>query len=176
VDGSRFPIATYRRDGCTTQVDIGSLPGAGSLQTIRLTNNGGSDLTITKSKPPTGSILGATNPPTDFSEGLEILPGNKSSATVFFQPGSTQLNSAPIVYSGAWPLNTNDLAFGVQIINFTATLAPPQVGPLLSDGSARFKWLGCFIDGAAARIESNEIDNGANNTNRLCQQQALAGN
>jgi len=172
-----IPDCAIPADGCTIQVDIGSLPSTGSLlQTIRLTNTGGSDLTITKSKPPTGSILGATNPSTDFSEGLEIHPGNKTTAIVFFQPGSAQLNSALVVYSGAWTLNTNDLAFGVHVINFTATLAPLQVGPLLGDGTARFKWLGCFVDGAGARIESNEIDNGANNTNGLCQQQALAGN
>lgn len=172
-----IPDCAVPSDGCTIQIDVGSLPGTGSLlQTIRLTNNGGSDLTITKSKPPTGAVLGATNPTTDFSEGLEIHPGNKSTATVFFQPGSAQLNSLPVEYFGAWTLNTDDLAFGVHVINFTATLAPPQVGPLLSDGSARFKWLGCFTDGAAARIESNEVDNGSNNTNGLCQQQALAAN
>jgi hypothetical protein len=170
-----IPDCAVPSDGCTAQVDIGTLQGTGSLlQTIRLTNNGGSDLTITKSKPPT--YLARRNPSTDFSEGLEIQPGNESIATVFFEPGSAQLSSAPIVYSGVWTLNTNDLAFGVHVINFTATLAPPQVGPLLSDGSARFKWLGCFVDGAGARIESNEIVNGANNTNGLCQQQALAGN
>jgi iron transport multicopper oxidase len=49
-----IPDCAVPSDGCTAQVDIGTLQGTGSLlQTIRLTNNGGSDLTITKSKPPT---------------------------------------------------------------------------------------------------------------------------
>lgn len=171
-----IPDCPVPADGCTVQVNIGTLPNVGSLlQTIRITNNGGSNLVITKSKPPVGSSLGATNPSTDFSEGLTIPPGSKASATVYFQPGPAPLNSDPAVYFGAWTLNTNDLAFGVHVLNFTATLAAPQVGPLLVNGASRFKYLGCFSDGAGARIEPTQINN-VNNTNGICQQQALTGN
>ncbi|OCL10625.1 WSC-domain-containing protein [Glonium stellatum] len=169
----QIPDCATPADGCTLQVDIGTAIGPSSmLKTIRFTNNGGSNLIITKSKPPTGSFLGATNPTTDLSEGLAILPSGQSTATVYFQPGSAYLNADPVVYSGAWTLNTNDLSFGVHVLNFTGTLAPPRVGPLLSNGLARFKYLGCFQDGAAARIESTQIIN-VNNTNGLCQQQGL---
>ncbi|KAH8649429.1 hypothetical protein BGZ60DRAFT_499074 [Tricladium varicosporioides] len=168
-----IPHCAIPSQECVYQIDIGTLPSTGSLfKTIRLTNHGGSDLVITKSKPPEGTILGATNPTTDFSESLAIPPGNKSSATVYFQPGSIPLNSDPVVYSGAWTLNTNDLTFGVHVLNFTGSLVPPRVGPLLPSGSAQFKYLGCFQDDANARIETIASNN-ANNSNGLCQQQAL---
>ncbi|KAK0125522.1 hypothetical protein ONS96_009359 [Cadophora gregata f. sp. sojae] len=167
------PNCPIPSEGCTTQVDIGTLSTAGTiLQTVRFTNNGGSNLEITKSKPPEGVILGAANPNTDFSEGLTIAPGKNLSAVVYFKPNSGALNADPITYSAAWTLNTNDLTWGVHVVNFTGTLAPARVGPLLPDGSSRFRWLGCFVDNNAARIETKMINNAAN-TNGLCQEQAL---
>ncbi|OCK77470.1 WSC-domain-containing protein [Lepidopterella palustris CBS 459.81] len=160
--------------GCTVQVDIGTATGSSTtLKTIRFTNNGGSNLIITKSKPPVGTILGATNPSTDLSEGLTIAPGAQSSASIYFQPGSVALNSDPIVYSGAWTLNVNDLLFGVHVLNFTGTLAAPLVGPLMNTGLARFQYLGCYTDGAGARIEATQTNN-VNNTNGFCQNKAFA--
>ena len=168
-----IPNCPIPSEGCTTQVNIGTLSTAGTiLQTVRFTNNGGSNLEITKSKPPEGVILGAANPNTDFSEGLSIAPGNNLSANVYFKPNSGALNADPTVYSAAWTLNTNDLKWGVHVVNFTGTLAPTRVGPLLPDGTSRFRWLGCYVDGNAARIETKMINNVAN-TNGLCQQQAL---
>ncbi|PVH89547.1 WSC-domain-containing protein [Cadophora sp. DSE1049] len=129
-----IPNCPIPSEGCTTQVDIGTLSTAGTiLQTVRFTNNGGSNLEITKSKPPEGVILGAANPNTDFSEGLTIAPGNNLSAVVYFKPNSGALNADPTVYSAAWTLNTNDLTWGVHVVNFTGTLAPARVGPLLPD-------------------------------------------
>ena len=169
-----IPDCAVPADGCTTQIDMGTSTGANTtLKTIRFTNSGGSNLVITKSKPPVGSVLGATNPITDFSEGLAVAPGSMATATVYFQPGQPVLNSAPIVYSGAWTLNTNDLTFGVHVLNFTGTLAPLQVGPLLPNGTAQFQYLGCFQDNTGARIEPTEFSN-VKNTNGLCQQQAFA--
>lgn len=171
-----IPDCPIPADGCVSQVDIGTLTTAGTiLQTVRFTNNGGSNLEITKSKPPEGVILGAANPNTDFSEGLSIAPGNNLSAVVYFKPGSGALNADPVTYSAAWTLNTNDLTWGVHTINFTGTLAPAIVGPLLADGTPRFRWLGCFTDGNAARIETQTFTN-VNNTNGMCQQQGLTGN
>jgi hypothetical protein len=144
-----------------------------TITTLRLTNNGGSGLVITKSKPPVGTVLGASNPSGDFSEGLIINPNTSATASIYFQPGSPVLNSNPITYSGAWTLNVNDLLFGVHVLNFTGTLVAPQVGPLLANGSAQFKYLGCFQDNVAARIEPNG-QTSANNTNGLCQNIAYA--
>lgn len=131
---------------------MGTAPGPGTtLQTINFHNIGGSDLIITKSKPPIGTVLGATNPASELSEGLGIAPGNQSSAIVYFQLGQPVLNSDPVVHWGAWTLNTNDLTFGVHVLNFTGTLASRQVGPLLPNGKARFNYLGCFLDSTGVR-------------------------
>jgi hypothetical protein len=136
---------------------------------------GGSDLVITKSKPPGGSgaVIGATNPTTDFSEGLIISAGKSVTASVYFTPPNPQLNSDIIYYSAEWTINVNDLLFGVHILNFTGTLISPQVGPLFANGSAQFKYLGCFEDSTNKRIES-KVQTSPNNTNGLCQNNALA--
>ncbi|KAK0636226.1 WSC domain-containing protein [Bombardia bombarda] len=158
---------------CAFQLDLGTSTGLTQSQMIiRFTNTGGSLLMIDKSKPPIGAVLGAGNPNTDLYEGMTIAPGKSGVATMFFNPGSAALNSDAIVYSGAWTLNVNDLNFGVHILNFTGTLKGAQTGPTLPDGSARFKYLGCYKDSTNARIESTQT-NLAKNTNGLCQQYAV---
>jgi hypothetical protein len=171
-----IPHCPVPADGCTFQIDVGTASGPTTIiQTIRFTNNGGSPLVITKSKPLVGAVLGAGNPSGDLSEGLTIVPGGQAKATVVFQPGKAYLNSNPITYSGTWTLNTNDLTLGVHVLNFTATLSPTQVGPLLSNGRAQFQYLGCYQDSSASRIESTSFNN-VNNTNGLCQTEAFQQN
>lgn len=162
--------------GCTAQVPFAPSPGLTQQTiTLRLTNKGGSALTVTKSKPLEGTVLGATAPNTDFSEGLTIVPGSSTTASVYFFPGASSLNSPTVYYSGAWTLNTDDLTFGVHTINFTGALTSPQVGPKTPDGSALYKYLGCYLDNTnGGRIEPHESDN-VNQTNALCQTTALAG-
>lgn len=141
---------------------------------MRMSNVGGSALTITKSKPLEGAVLGATNPGTDFSEGSSIVPGSSESASVLFAPGAAILNADSIFYSGQWTLNTDDLTFGVHTINFTGSVVSTQVGPTLPSGNAQYKYLGCYQDYINnVRLEPKEYVN-ANNTNGLCQTQALA--
>jgi len=156
--------------GCTNEVDFAPSFGL-TQQTIelRLTNNGGSALTITKSKPLEGTVLGATAPNTDFSEGLSIVPGTSTTASVLFSPGGSVLNAATITYSGTWTLNTDDLTFGVHVVNFTGALTSHQVGPKTSSGSALYEYLGCYLDFTnGVRIEPQESVN-VNMTNGLCQ-------
>ncbi|KAK3944151.1 WSC domain-containing protein [Diplogelasinospora grovesii] len=159
---------------CAFQLDMGT--SVGGLTTtemvIRFTNTGGSDLMMDKSKPPLGKFLGAENPNTDLSEGMVIRPGKSATATMFFSPGSAVLNSDPVVYSGAWTINVNDLTFGVHVLNFTGTLVGKQVGPALANGNPRFKYLGCYQDSTTARIETTQ-SNIANNSNGACQQFAV---
>lgn len=156
----------------TYTVDFGTGPG-GTDQTIELVvaNAGGSDLIITKSKPPEGTYLAATNPDGALAEGLQIAPGSNATATVYFEPPTAQLNSLAVTYAGAWTLNVNDLTWGVHVLNFTGTIEGKQVGPELADGSARFKWLGCYQDSTAARIESSATSS-SNDSNGWCQEQA----
>ncbi|KAK3327788.1 WSC domain-containing protein [Cercophora scortea] len=158
---------------CAFQLDMGTSAGlTTSNMVIRFTNNGGSNLVIDKSKPPMGSVLGATNPNTDFHEGQAIKPGESAMGTLYFTPGSAPLNADPVVYSGAWTLNVNDLTFGVHVLNFTGTLKAPRVGPTKADGSPLFKYLGCYQDSTSNRIQTTQ-GNFVNNTNGLCQQFAV---
>ncbi|KAK3378034.1 WSC domain-containing protein [Podospora didyma] len=168
-----IPPCPDPNEACPFQLDMGTSSGLTTVERIiRITNKGGSDLIVDKSKPPLGSVLGATNPSTDFSEGQVIRPGKSGSAAVFFTPGSASLNSDAVIYSGAWTLNVNDLSFGVHVLNFTGTLQGTQVGPTLPNGLPRFKYLGCYKDSPAARIETT-MTNLASNSNGACQQYAI---
>ena len=129
-------------------------------------------MTITKSKPLEGTELGATNPDTDLSEGEAILPGQSAVGTVLFSPAASVLNGDNVYYSGTWTLNTNDLTFGVHVVNFTGTVISAKVGPKSSNGGALFRYLGCYLDYVNnVRLEAKEYVN-TNNTNGLCQTQA----
>jgi hypothetical protein len=170
---NQIPDCPIPAQGCTFQIDIGTASGPATMaQLIRFTNTGGSSLVITKSKPPIGTVLGAGNPSGDLSEGLQIAPGANAKATINFLPGSVPLNSDPVVYSGTWTLNTNDLTLGVHILNFTGTLSARRVGPLLDNGMARFKYLGCFQDSQGSRLEPTSVKLDSN-SNGPCQQSAL---
>ncbi|KAI9892350.1 MAG: hypothetical protein M1814_001551 [Vezdaea aestivalis] len=161
----------------TSDVDFGSLAaGKQVTRKIRITNVGGSGLTITKSKPPEGAELGAVNPTGDLSEGLLIAPGESAIGPVLFAPIPRPDNQAPIPVNGTWTLNTDDLTFGVHVIFFHGLATTTQRGPLLPDGTSRFKYLGCWQDAQSGkgRLLPSLKNNGANNTNDLCQKQALA--
>jgi hypothetical protein len=138
---------------------------------LQLTNLGGSALTVTKSKPPISGVLYANNPYTDFSEGEMIPPGTSATATVSFEPGPPVLNSDGF-YSAQWTLNTNDLNFGVHVLNFTGTVITNKTGPLLSNGNSLYQYLGCYQDLTNGRLESKGFVNTGINTNGLCQNQS----
>jgi hypothetical protein len=80
-------------------------------KSFKLTNTGGTNITITKSKPPTGGAFAAT---TTLSEGTTIVPGETLSETVTFTP------QAPGVTRGAWEINGNDTS-GLHEVTFTGT-------------------------------------------------------
>lgn len=161
--------------GCVPQINFAPSGGL-TAQTIqlRLTNNGGSVLTVTKSKPLEGAELGATNPSTDFFEGQTIMPGKSALASVLFSPGAAILNADNIVYSGAWTLNTDDQTFGVHVITFNGIVTSKKTGPLTSTGQSLYKYLGCYQDYINnVRLEPKQINN-VSLTNGWCQSQALS--
>lgn len=154
-------------------IDFGvSSGGQDQTITIMVTNIGGSDLIITKSKPPESTYLGATNPEGDLAEGLEIAPGSNTTGTIYFEPPIAYINSVPTYYAAAWTLNFNDLTWGVHVVNFTGTTQGSQTGPQLADGSPRFKYLGCYEDSTASRIESSGTTS-KNNSIGFCQEEAV---
>jgi hypothetical protein len=166
------PDCSVPLNGCTFEIDFA--PSGGLTQQIiklRLSNNGGCALTITKSKLLEGTELGATNTDTDFSEGLPIVLGGYAIASVQFSPTHAVLNAPSLYYSGTWTLNTNGLTFGVHVLDFTGTVVLTKTGPTTATGGALYQYLGCYQDLINnVRIEPQEYGN-VNNTNGLCQTQ-----
>jgi outer membrane protein assembly factor BamB len=115
-------------------LDFGEVaPGASARRAFRVTNAGGSNLEITRSKPPSG---GEFTPITALPEGTTIKPGESLTEVMEFAP--TVVGAA----SAEWQLNGND-ASGVHKVTFTGvggiasppsertglgSLAPPDSG------------------------------------------------
>ncbi|OBT59099.1 hypothetical protein VE04_00699 [Pseudogymnoascus sp. 24MN13] len=138
-----------------TVVDFGSQPALSqTTRQIRISNVGGSTLIITKSKPPGGSQLIATNPGVDLSESMVIEPNS-------FALGTT--------------LNTNDPNFSGPIaVLFQGSASAKQVGPVNPDGSAHYQYLGCYSESTGPRLLPKGYGNGPSNSNGVCQTQCLA--
>ncbi len=92
--------------------------GTTATHTFTVTNKGGTNVTITKSKPPTGGSFTAT---TALSEGTTIQPGETLTETVAFTPG------APGYATGTWLLNGED-STGVHEIRFSGNGVVPAPG------------------------------------------------
>jgi hypothetical protein len=154
---------------------MGNSSGVASTSVmLRFTNHGGSALTVDKSKPPIGGVIFAENPDTEFTEALSIAPNASSTATVLFQPAAPVLNSPNKQYSALWTLNTNDVKFGVHVVNFTGTAISKKAGPMKANGDALYQYLGCYQDSVNFRIEAKGYQNPNVNTNGLCQNQSYA--
>ncbi len=98
--------------------------GTPATRSFTLTNTGGTNVTITKSKPPFGGEFTAI---TSLPEGLTIAPGQTVSEQVTFAPTTT--GSA----AGAWQINGDD-GLGLRNVQFTGTgvAFTSPVAPLLS--------------------------------------------
>jgi Abnormal spindle-like microcephaly-assoc'd, ASPM-SPD-2-Hydin/PQQ-like domain len=98
--------------------------GGSATKTFMVTNTGGTDVTITKSKPPSGGMFAAT---TSLPEGTTIGPGESVSETVAFKP--TAAGEA----TGVWQIEGND-ATGLHEVRFNgvgkAQMEPSFVPPL----------------------------------------------
>ena len=129
-------------------MDFGSvIPGNSVSLVIRICNQGGSVLEVTKSKPPSG-VIRAAYPGVDLAEGMTIPVQACATGTVIFQPDEEQVNIPDFVEENTWTLNTDDLTFGVHIVNITGTVHDRQVGLIYpGNNSAQYLYLGCYQDG-----------------------------
>ncbi|KAF3232296.1 hypothetical protein TWF191_000068 [Orbilia oligospora] len=157
--------------------DFGSVYG-GTVQTavILISNTGGSPLQITKSKPPSNPELYAIYPGDEFTENQFIAPGKTGMGHVAFAPFKRSIiNQNPTQYTEYWVLNTDGDGFnGPYEVAFTGTVITKQVGPLFNNGSARYKYLGCYLDGTNGRIAPNKYTFLATNENGKCQSQCAS--
>jgi hypothetical protein len=108
--------------------DFGSLTvGSSATKTFTVTNTGGTAVTITKSKPPSGSAFEAI---TSLPEGTTIAPGGSVTESVTFKP------NAPGYASAAWSINGEDTS-GLHEVIFKGAGAVPAPGTAWShNGSA----------------------------------------
>ena len=148
-------------------MDFGPVsPGHTSSLVIQICNNGGSVLTITKSKPPLGFIA-AANPGIDLHEGQTIPVNTCATGTVLFSPEPEQVNIPDFIVENTWTLNTDDLTFGVHVVNITGTVHDRQLGPVYANnGSAQYLYLGCYQDGSPRLLPNSPYTPGLQENGR----------
>lgn len=156
-------------------MDFGDVaPGTTSSRQIRICDVGGSVLEISKSKPPNGVFH--LDDPAELGESLQIPIGQCAYGTVLFVTNTEDPNIPNQVFNNTWTLNTNDLNFGVHIVQIVGTVVDKQVGPVNSTGNPVYSYLGCYSDtNPAGRLLPHEPYEGSNNTNGNCQAYCLAG-
>lgn len=122
---------------------------------MRLTNNGSSSagsLSVTVSKPPFGvpGIVGAQNG-ADLGEGTNLAAGQSATATLFCSVPKSQVNVDSYNGSATWVMNTGDPNFSKQYIQFACNAVAEQVGPLAANGSAIYRYAGCYKENNPGR-------------------------
>ena len=129
-----------------TSLDYGSVPvGSTSTKSFTVSNTGNTNLTITKSKPPsTGPFVASSLLP----EGTTLAPGESQTETVVFAP------TVPGTVTDTWMINAND-GTGLWIIAFSGTGS--RAGPTTTGSTtpSHGYWLvgsdgGIFSFGSAA--------------------------
>ncbi|KAL9619538.1 MAG: hypothetical protein Q9204_008289, partial [Flavoplaca sp. TL-2023a] len=134
---------------------------------LRICNEGGSPLQITKSKPPIQAELRAENPTSDLHEGQSISAGECAYAPIDIAAAPTTPNIPSHDVSDVWVWNTDDLTFGVHEVEIKGTIISRQVGPTYANGTAKYTYLGCYLDVAPRELEKL-YDLNTLNENGIC--------
>ena len=140
---------------------------------MRLTNNGASSaaaLSVTVSKPPFGvaGLVGANNG-VDLGEGVTLAAGESATATLYCSVPKSQVNSDSYNGSAVWTMNLGDPTFGKQFIQFTCNAVTEQVGPLAANGSAIYRYDGCWKENNPGRQLKVQLwGQNPKNDNGLC--------
>ncbi|OHF03550.1 WSC domain-containing protein [Colletotrichum orchidophilum] len=160
------------------------LAGTSVDKQIRVCNKGGAPLTITISKPPATPQLFALNPTVELTEGTQVAAGTCAIGSVGIHAAPVQPNHPSQALKALWTISTdgNDpatgQASGLHNIAFSGTVVSKQVGPLLTNGTARYQWVGCFLDTSSAgrnlQVSVNTAAQQTTNTLQQCQTLCLA--
>ncbi|KAL8879655.1 MAG: hypothetical protein Q9198_002774, partial [Flavoplaca austrocitrina] len=102
------------------------MAGTTVTRRLRICNEGGSPLQITKSKPPIQAELRAENPTSDLHEGQSISAGECAYAPIDIAAAPTTPNIPSHDVSDVWVLNTDDLTFGVHEVEIKGTIISRQ--------------------------------------------------
>jgi hypothetical protein len=122
LSGSAAPPGVLKIS--SEQNEFGAIEiGKSAQKSFTISNTGGTAVTITKSKPPSGGEFAAT---TSLSEGTTIAPGETLTETVAFTPTAAGPASA------AWAINGTDTT-GLHEVAFsgTGTLPPAPTNTTL---------------------------------------------
>ncbi|KAI8279859.1 WSC domain-containing protein [Colletotrichum sp. SAR11_57] len=161
-------------------VSYGNVVAGGLVdKQIRVCNKGDAPLTITISKPPATSQLFALNPNNELTEGTQVVGGSCSIGSVGIHAAPVQPNHPAQALRATWTLSTDGLnsttgeVSGRHDIVFEGTVVSKQVGPLLSNGTAKYQYVGCFKDTTnLGRNLQNSVNTAAQqktNTLQQCQ-------
>ncbi|KAI8300544.1 hypothetical protein K4K61_009660 [Colletotrichum sp. SAR11_59] len=161
-------------------VSYGNVVAGGLVdKQIRVCNKGDAPLTITISKPPATSQLFALNPNNELTEGTQVVGGSCSIGSVGLHAAPVQPNHPAQALRATWTLSTDGLnsttgeVSGRHDIVFEGTVVSKQVGPLLSNGTAKYQYVGCFKDTTnLGRNLQNSVNTAAQqktNTLQQCQ-------
>ncbi|RDW79993.1 hypothetical protein BP6252_04631 [Coleophoma cylindrospora] len=151
-------------------MDFGTVAaGITVTKNIQICNQGGSALTITKSKPPVQPELLAPNAGVDLHEAQTIDVNSCALGAVSIVAAPLGVNRLDHTVSDVWILNTDDTTFGVHDVQITANIKTRQLGPLLANGSAEYLYLGCYYDGGGRQL-SKMFNIGSTNENGICLQ------
>ncbi|KAI8167534.1 hypothetical protein KHU50_006488 [Colletotrichum sp. SAR 10_65] len=161
-------------------VSYGNVVAGGLVdKQIRVCNEGDAPLTITISKPPATSQLFALNPNNELTEGTQVVGGSCSIGSVGIHAAPVQPNHPAQALRATWTLSTDGLnsttgeVSGRHDIVFEGTVVSKQVGPLLSNGTAKYQYVGCFKDTTnLGRNLQNSVNTAAQqktNTLQQCQ-------
>lgn len=121
-------------------------------------------------KPPFGvsGIVGAQNG-VDLAEGTILEAGKSATADLYCSVPKSQVNTDSYNGSAVWTMNTGDPNFGKQFIQFTCNAIAEQVGPLYPNGSAIYRYDGCWKENNPGRQLKVQLwGQGHDNTNDLC--------
>ncbi|KAL8661300.1 MAG: hypothetical protein Q9202_005725 [Teloschistes flavicans] len=150
-------------------MDFGNVaPGSSSSRQIRICNEGGSVLQISKSKPPNGVFR--PDDPNALHESQDIPVNSCAYATVLFVTNAEQPNTPDQTYTNTWTLNTDDITFGVHEVQITGTVVSRKIGPTNSTGQPVYNYLGCYHEiKPAGRLLVPQVYADNNNSNDRCQ-------
>ncbi|KAL8855001.1 MAG: hypothetical protein Q9221_000197 [Calogaya cf. arnoldii] len=150
-------------------MDFGKVaPGSTSSRQIRICNEGGSALQISKSKPPNGVFR--PEDPNALHESQNIPVNSCAYATVLFVTNNSPDNSPDQTFTNSWTLNTDDIAFGVHEVQITGTVVSRKIGPTNPTGNPVYEYLGCYHDvKPGGRLLTPQVYADNQNTNDRCQ-------
>ncbi|KAL8830675.1 MAG: hypothetical protein Q9170_005627, partial [Blastenia crenularia] len=169
---ANFSISTSEGGWLPAQnliMDFGKVaPGSTSSRQIRICNEGGSVLQISKSKPPNGVFR--PEDPIALHESQDIPVNQCAYATVLFVTNAEQPNVPDQTFTNTWTLNTDDINFGVHEVQITGTVVSRKVGPTNATGETVYQYLGCYHEiKPGGRLLVPQIYADGQNTIERCQ-------